>query len=661
MIKRPIVIITICYIISILWGIYLKKYISLFCILLFIINIILYCEKNKNCKIKISKGIFIFLNICILIIFISTIIIQNKDNSFYNLIVQDNKIAGTAVITDVMKESEYNNNYIVKLNYSKNNNIKNYDSSDNKIRLYIKIPKNKYKKLLNKGDLIYLNGNFEKGEVSRNYKGFSNFNYLKQMNVYGIVKVENIKFIKNNSLNFYSMFINSVREKVKINLKNKLSKNNYEISLALLLGENKYISDDQKTMFSNASLSHILAISGMHVSYVIIGFGFLLKKVSKRLGKIIFIFLLINFAFFTGASPSVVRAVIMSVLTILANLIYKKSDSINNFAIACLIILLYNPYNLFNLGFQLSFLGTLGIILFSSKVENCLIKLCHSKYISKLLFKKIYILKFLFSKKYIIKIKCKKIYLSKIYEKIISILAVSISANILIFPIIMYNFNILSFTFLISNIVVTPILGLLIFSGYITVLLSFFSINNLFNNSKNFPINLLNFVAKIFDFIIYIFSKIAEFVGYFKFINITIPTPNIVTIIIIYIIIFLIFFYSKDYLNKFSKIKRFLKIIIIIILIILIISKLIFLKNNKIKIYFVDVGQGDCTLIVTSYNKKILIDGGGSENSNYDVGEKVVVPYLLDRKIKKLDYIIISHFDSDHIRRNFCGNAEFKG
>ena len=61
----------------------------------------------------------------------------------------------------------------------------------------------------------------------------------------------------------------------------------------------------------------------------------------------------------------------------------------------------------------------------------------------------------------------------------------------------------------------------------------------------------------------------------------------------------------------------------------------------------IDVGQGDSTLIITPNNKKILIDGGGSPT--YDVGKNTLIPYLLDRKIKKLDYVIISHFDEDHV------------
>ena len=96
------------------------------------------------------------------------------------------------------------------------------------------------------------------------------------------------------------------------------------------------------------------------------------------------------------------------------------------------------------------------------------------------------------------------------------------------------------------------------------------------------------------------------------------------------------------------KNKKYLSIILIFCLVILLILN--FIPQN-LKIYFIDVGQGDSTLIITPLNKKILIDGGGSEN--YDIGENILLPYLLDRGIKHLDYIMISHFDTDHVRTEF--------
>lgn len=102
---------------------------------------------------------------------------------------------------------------------------------------------------------------------------------------------------------------------------------------------------------------------------------------------------------------------------------------------------------------------------------------------------------------------------------------------------------------------------------------------------------------------------------------------------------------KNNRINRFLKILR--KYILVFLLIIAIISNINF--KNKFQIYFVDVGQGDCTLIITPKNKKILVDGGGSEN--YDVGKNVLIPYLLDRKIYTIDHLIFSHFDTDHCKR----------
>ena len=84
------------------------------------------------------------------------------------------------------------------------------------------------------------------------------------------------------------------------------------------------------------------------------------------------------------------------------------------------------------------------------------------------------------------------------------------------------------------------------------------------------------------------------------------------------------------------------------ICIICICSFIIAIVPKNLRIYFIDVGQGDSTLIITPLNKKILIDGGGTEFGDYNVGEKTLMPYLLARRIRKIDYIIISHFDTDH-------------
>ena len=97
-------------------------------------------------------------------------------------------------------------------------------------------------------------------------------------------------------------------------------------------------------------------------------------------------------------------------------------------------------------------------------------------------------------------------------------------------------------------------------------------------------------------------------------------------------------------------IKMNKKIVSIVILVVIVSSLIIKNWDKNLKIYFIDVGQGDSTFIVTPNNKTILIDGGGSLSSEFDVGKQILLPYILDRGFCKIDYIFVSHFDQDHIR-----------
>lgn len=278
----------------------------------------------------------------------------------------------------------------------------------------------------------------------------------------------------------------------------------------------------------------------------------------------------------------------MSILGLMSFLFYRKSDVYNNLAFSSFIILNFNPYTIFDMGFLLSYGGTIGIILFSNKL----------------------------SKKFPIK--------NKILNYIKEMFFVCISANIIIIPIIMYNFNTLSLTFFISNVLVSPIMGIVVILGFVQIFLSIININ-------------LAYLLSIFlNPMLEILIFIADFTAKLPLSKILIPTPNIIFIIIYYVIIL--------FCNKIN-----IKKTIIILSIIIIIFNLLNLLPKDLRIYFIDVGQGDSTLILTPKGNSILIDGGGSETGSFDVGEKILLPYLLDRGVTKIDYMMISHFDSDHV------------
>lgn len=655
-------IITVSYIIGILLGLYLKINMAPFIIkstivaivilsIIFVIilrkNIMIITEKIKSnkCNLKKIKNIII---ISIIPMVVSCIVMQYKESKyakFQSNISQHIKFIGTVIEEE--KESEYYNNYIVKVN-----NINEKENYKN-ICLLIKIKKNKNteNKKLKYGDLIFISGLFEHATTRRNYKGFDYSQYLKTKNIYGICKtdVNSLKVLKENSCFVTNMWINKLRNALKNNLQTLLPSDTASIAIALLLGDSSLIEDTQKQTFSNASLSHVLAISGMHVTYVIVGCSWILNRFDKRKSKYVFIVFLIFFAQLAGGSPSVIRAVIMSSIMIASKIFYRKSDVINNISISCLIILIMNPYNILNLGFQLSFLGTLGIVLFNKKIEEYLDDLHFDKYKLSNKNKKhnkseaINKNKNLNKSETINKNKRHNKNKSTNLKKLKSLIITSISANILILPILIYNFNIFSVTFLFSNILISPILGIIFLIGYITVIISVVSIK------IAIPF------AKFLDILIKIFNYIAIFSSNIEITRVLVTTPNIITVVLYYIAIIYFFYYRSKVINNINY--KMCKRIIVIFSIVLILAKFIPIHNNNFKIFFIDVGQGDSTLIITKANKTILIDGGGSEVGDYNVGEKVLVPYLLNRKIKNIDYMIFSHFDSDHCGRIIiCNN-----
>lgn len=653
-------IITVSYIIGILLGLYLKINMAPFIIkstivaivilsIIFVIilrkNIMIITEKIKSnkCNLKKIKNIII---ISIIPMVVSCIVMQYKESKyakFQSNISQDIKFIGTVIEEE--KESEYYNNYIVKIN-----NINEKENYRN-ICLLIKIKKNKNieNKKLKYGDLIFISGLFEHATTRRNYKGFDYSQYLKTKNIYGICKtdVNSLKVLKENSCFVTNMWINKLRNALKNNLQTLLPSDTASIAIALFLGDSSLIEDTQKQTFSNASLSHVLAISGMHVTYVIVGCSWILNRFDKRKSKYVFIVFLIFFAQLVGGSPSVIRAVIMSSIMIASKIFYRKSDVINNISISCFIILIINPYNILNLGFQLSFLGTLGIVLFNKKIEEYLDDLHFDKYKlsnkNKKHNKSEAINKNLNKSETINKNKRHNKNKSTNLKKLKSLIITSISANILILPILIYNFNIFSVTFLFSNILISPILGIIFLIGYITVIISVVSIK------IAIPF------AKFLDILIKIFNYIAIFSSNIEITRVLVTTPNIITVVLYYIAIIYFFYYRSKVINNINY--KMCKRIIVIFSIVLILAKFIPINNNNFKIFFIDVGQGDSTLIITKANKTILIDGGGSEIGDYNVGEKVLVPYLLNRKIKNIDYMIFSHFDSDHCGRIIiCNN-----
>lgn len=576
----------------------------------------------------------LFFNSKVLItIFIFSIIsntITIYQNNKYNIIYKDKEnLEGKALVVSEKEDKEYSYVYKIKVL-----NIENKKEGKNTY-LYLRINK-KSDVLLEYGDIISFKGEFQEPSKKRNYGGFDYKNYLKTLKIYGTIKLENGEVLEKNKGNILISFSNKISNSVKEKIYDLLDKREANLLIGLLLGDDDNIDDDIEEAFKISSLSHVLAVSGMQVTYIITAMYFIFNNLlGKRKTKIVIIIILIFYTILTGFSPSIVRASIMGILIMGAGLFYRKNDIWNSIAISLLLMLIYNPFLITNVGLQLSYLGTIGIILLNKTFLR--------------IFNKIRFEKYILNRKII-----------NIVSKIIEILTVTISASVAVFPIMLYNFNLFGTYFLITNLLASIIIGPITIFGTVIVIISFvfLKIGKLLSIILEISLNTLVFVSN--------FSKL-------PFSKIYITTPKISMIIFYYvIIIFFNYIYKiynnrnlsltqirfrnlialykykikEIYNNKKSR-KKFISILILIVFCFNIYN--FFIIKRELKIYFVDVRQGDSTFIVTPKNETILIDGGGSLGTDFDVGESTLLPYILDRGYKKINLMFVSHFDQDHI------------
>lgn len=517
-----------------------------------------------------------------------------------------------AVVVSQVEEKEYQQTVTLKV--EKIQIISNHTDQSTKQDTFLVIgnmKKPEKTKKLAYGDRITFSGQFEAPDEARNEGGFNYQIYLKTKKIQGTIQTEaqKVTILQKNQCSFLETMIFKLKTYLIEKIQQMLPSETAGLCIGLLLGETSYLTQEIQDDFKNASLSHLLAISGDHISYILLCFTTVLSyfRLHKRWSKIITILFLIFFMALVGFSASVTRACIMSILNLIAGILFLKADIYQNLAISMFLILLVNPYSIFDIGLQLSFGGTLGIVLFSKKLFSKKVNSSHTK----------------------------QIHLNNILEKLKQMMSLSLAANLAILPILLYHFNTFSATFLISNLLASPILIFSLISSMIFILLLLVL--------KPLGILLSYFLHPILSLLI----QIARITGNLPFSQILVPTPSIWQIGVYYFILFM-FFFCKDKLPKLYHHRK--KILLIAIFVILLPHILSIFPSNQLTISMIDVGQGDSILVQTPMGKTLLVDGGGSEMGTFDVGEKTLLPYLLDRKITKIDYLLFSHFDSDHCK-----------
>lgn len=641
------------YMIGIIWGLYIDFSIVLLYILItmfYVLKTILKHPQKKKFQLislyRYFRYIKLFLPKSVIFLIIISSIISNtilifQENRYQNLYPEDNMTIEGIIVTN-LEEREYKNRYILKV--LTGNHSDRYRST----KIYIEVKKDiefQY------GDKVVLQGVFRKGSEQRNTGGFHYQLYLKSINIYGTLKVQDAQKISSDNVNIIEKGIHAIQSQMAENIENVLEKEEAQIVKGLLLGDTTALNEEVKEKFQIANISHVLAVSGMHIMYIMMGIEFVFEKwLGKRNSKCILILGIGLYISITGFTSSVVRAGIMGIMHVIAFLLYRKNDIWTSIAISLGMILIQNPYAITGIGLQLSYLGTIGIIVFQKNI-----------------------------KQYLDNVRCIKnnMYIKKsqrnfkFVEKLKDMVSITLSAQLMILPVTLYHFNIIGIYFIITNILVSIMIGPIMFLSIMFIL------------SSCIHVQISQFISIFLSLGIKALIQISE-LSNLPFSKIYVVTPCVLVIILYYITIFvtnqIYMIYTDKHLNStrkriknlialmkyklYEKKKDIWKVFQKMIkeknikLLILKTSMFIFFMTfligiyqaqQKLEIHFLDVGQGDSCFIITPNHKTILIDGGGTTSTTFDVGKDTLIPYLLDKGYTKIDYIWISHFDQDHV------------
>lgn len=397
---------------------------------------------------------------------------------------------------------------------------------------------------------------------------------------------------------------------VRSNLSQTLSENlptpYAGVMQAMLLGEKEALDEDVKALFQRNGVSHILAISGLHISFLGMGIFSILKKIRFPYCGAAFLSLLFVMAFgkMIGETASALRSIIMFSLLLAAGLCKRTYDMLTAIAVSAACLLTLKPLYITQGGFLLSFGAVMGLALIlpviGERTKPPLIK------------------------RMVLSSTKKESFLCFVKEKLTASLAAGFSVFAAVFPIQLYFFYTYAPYSILLNLLIVPLAGVLLWCGVLGLLLA-----GMFPQAGVLAFLPCKAVLKAMEGICLLFDCL-------PYSNLILGKPAFWKVMVYYIILVLMILFHKRYKNR-TLAAAFLLLLGLISL----------RPRLETACTMLDVGQGECLVIEEKSGLNIMVDGGSSDIS--EVGKYRIVPYLKSHGISRLDYVFLSHGDLDHL------------
>lgn len=476
---------------------------------------------------------------------------------------------------------------------------------------------------LHPGDKIRFPGKLHPFE---NFRNPGAYNHELAMKVKGLAcgaTVSNgrfIVFMGRGNLSLMESTLERIRRPIRLFIAQKLSSEKAALFQALILGERQRLSQKTRESFAISGTAHILAVSGLHIGLLAwivfsatirlmsLSYRWALKFDIRKAAALVTVFPVMAYTLLTGFHLPSQRAMIM-VLTYLFSIVLGREKEVwSTLAIAALLVLALEPYSLFSIPFQFSFGAVIGIL-----------------WLVPALYKKIPLPYHPGAKN--------QPWFGRILSKVIALSLVTLATTLFLWPLTAFYFNRISLVALPANLMAVPMLGLWIIPlGLLTAASLFVS-----SSLASFFMALGAFGMDCMLASLHVWSRVA-------YASLWVIRPNLLE---------LFFIYSTLGFAAFCFRYRWAKWGFLI-------SSLLFAMdvgywvartqfNPQLRITYIDVGQGNATLLEFPGRKRMLIDGGGFSRSDFDVGRMVIAPFLSYQKIRRIDYLVLTHPQADHM------------
>lgn len=456
--------------------------------------------------------------------------------------------------------------------------------------------KKNYERVSLSGQTFQVKGKIVPPPLPSHQFTFSMEDYIASHAARGIYEIEQSKYIKKQ--NSISSLLAEQRFRVKTHIETTFPESLVAEAQALIIGEQENVDQELNRAYQKLGITHLFAISGLHVALVsLLVFELLLRLRIRREHATIFMMIILPiYACIAGGAPSVWRSVTVVEMLLVSKIFSAKLSIDDALSLSFILLVLYQPSMIFQIGFQLSYLATAALVFSSTILQSTQNTLLQSFYMT-------------------------------------------IVCQLLVYPLLIYHFFELSLSSFIANIVFIPLFSFVI----LPINLVLFVLSMLFNQ-------LAQLLFLIYEPMREIVTQVIMWCQALPYQMWVTGRPSVLLCCIAFLGVLFAFVYVEK-----RKYKMALVCIIIPAFVIHVAPSL----HKDARISFLSVGQGDCIVIELPYRKKTYVmDTGGllrfdqeqwkQSKTEYEVGRRIVVPYLKGRGIRTVDKLLLTHADADH-------------